>query len=357
MSEKPFRSLTTAVHRASTVLFDDAEAFARRAERKYDGYMYGLYGTPTSEALAGRLAALESAARVVLAPSGQAALMLVNFAVLRAGDHLLVPQGMYAPAREAAQKLLGALGVDVETYSGTPALRAATRLLWVESPASITMEMQDVPALAAAARERGVLIAADNTWCSPLYFRPLAHGADFAVEALTKHVGGHSDFLLGSVAVRDEALFRRLRDAQGLLGAGPASDDCYLALRGLETLEVRLTRQTASARAVAEWLSRHPAVERVLHPALPADPGHALWKRDCPGAGAVFSFFLKDRSWEAARRFTDALARFRIGASWGGASSLVAAYRDPATLRLAIGLEPAADLIEDLATALQGDRP
>ncbi len=355
MSE--FKSLSTPIHRASTVLFRDANSFARRAEEKYDGYLYGLYGTPTSEALAARLAALEGASRVVLSPSGLAAIMLVNFAVLRAGDHALFPEAMYGPAADAARTLLASLGVGVEFYRGTPAFRSTTKLLWVESPGSITMAMQDVPALASAARARGVLVAADNTWCSPLFFRPLEHGIDFSVQALTKFVGGHSDLLLGSIAVRDEALFRRLRDTQGLLGAGPSSDDCFLALRGLETLALRLTRQTASALSIARWLSARPEVRLVRHPGLESDAEHALWKRDCPGAGAVFSFCMKDGSWEAARRFTDALRTFRIGASWGGTQSLVAPYKDPPTVRLAIGLESPDELIADLESALEGVRP
>jgi cysteine-S-conjugate beta-lyase len=352
-----FKSLSTPLHRASTVLFDDADAFVRRAERKYDGYMYGLYATPTSEALAGCIAKREGAARAVLAPSGLAAIMLVNFAALKAGDHVLLAEAMYGPTRDAALKLLAPLGVEVGFYRDTPAFRPNTRLVWVESPGTITMEMLDVPAIAAAARERGVLTAADNTWCSSLYFKPLAHRVDFSVEALTKFAGGHSDLLLGSVAVRDEALFRRLRDVQGLLGIGASADDCFLALRGLETLEIRLERQSAAARQIAQWLAAHPAVKRVLHPALPDDPGHRLWQRDCPGAGAVFSFRLRDASWEAARRFTDALRVFRIGASWGGTRSLVAVYKDGPTLRLSIGLESAGELISDLQTALEGANP
>jgi cystathionine beta-lyase len=351
-----FKSLSTPVHRASTVLFDDAESFARRAERKYDGYLYGLYGTPTSEALAARLAKLEDATRVVLAPSGLAAIMLVDFAVLRAGDHVLVPAWMYGPAREAATKLLGSLGIEVEVYR-VPQMRKNTRLLWMESPGSLTMEMQDVPALAAAARARGVLTAMDNTWCSSRHFKPLRHGVDFSVEALTKFVGGHSDLLLGSVAVRDEALYRRLRDTQGLLGIGPSADDCSLALRGLETLELRLARQTQVALQIAGWLEKHSSVAAVLHPGLPSHPGHAIWNRDCPGAGAVFSFTLKDATWEAARRFTDALRVFRIGASWGGTTSLVAPSKEPLLLRLGIGLEDPHALIADLETALEGARP
>ena len=371
----PFKSLSTPVHRASTVLFADAESFARRRERRYDGYTYGLYGTPTSEALAGRIAGLEGAAHAVLAPSGLAAVTLVNFALLRAGDHALFSDAMYGPTRDAAAGLLGALGVQVQFYDplageGIAALfKPATRLVWVESPGTLTMEMQDLPAIAGAARARGIAVAADNSWATPLRCRALALGADFSVQALTKFVGGHADLLLGSVAVREEKWFRRLRDVQGLLGIGAAPDECFLALRGLETLELRLERQCAVARQLAQWLAAQQGVERVLHPALPGDPGHALWARDMPGAGAVFSFALADPAWEAARRFTDALERFRIGASWGGVHSLVAAYpsaparavrpapRAGALLRLAVGLEPVQLLQDDIAAALAAASP
>jgi cystathionine beta-lyase len=365
-----FASLSTPVHRASTVLFADANRFAARRDRLYDGYTYGLYGTPTSEALARKLALLESARRVVLAPTGLAAVNLVNFAVLRAGDHLLLSDAMYGPTRDAAAKLFGALGVRAGYYDPGAAgrirreMRRNTRLVWLESPGTITMEMQDVAAIAATARKHGALSAMDNTWATPLGFRPLAHGVDFSVLALTKHVGGHGDLLLGSVAVRDERWFRRLRDVQGLLGVGAAADDCFLALRGLETLALRLQRQAASALAIARWLAGQPAVGRVLHPGLAGDRGNALWKRDCPGAGSVFTLLLRAPGWKAASGFADRLKLFRLGASWGGVHSLVAVYREPpararpalragAVLRLSIGLEDPEDLIADLRSALK----
>jgi cystathionine beta-lyase len=369
-----FASLVAPVHRASTVLFRGADAFVRRRARLYDGYTYGLYGTPTTEALARTLAGMEGAARVVLAPSGLAAIALVNFAVLRAGDQVLLSDAMYGPTREAALKLLAPLGVEATFYDPlaggriSARMKANTRLVWIESPGTITMEMQDVPAIAAAARRAGALVAMDNSWATPLRFRPLEHGVDYSVQALTKFIGGHADLLLGSVAVRRPALFRRLRDTQGLLGSAVSADDCALALRGIGTLAVRLERQNATALALAKWLASRREVGRVLHPALPSDEGHRLWKRDCRGAGAVFSLVLRDSRWCASRDFVDRLHLFRLGASWGGIHSLVSVYAAPPArqfgargidspvIRLSAGLEDPADLIADLRDAL-GNSP
>lgn len=366
-----FASATVPVHRGSTVLFNDADSFAARGRRLYDGYTYGLYGTPTTEALARRLAALEGAERVMLAPSGLAAIQLVNLSVLRAGDHALFSDAMYGPTRNAALGLLAGLGIEAEFYEpGAGAgiarlLRPKTRLVWIESPGSLTMEMQDVRAIARAARKAKVQVAMDNTWATPLRLRPLEMGVDFSVQALTKFTAGHADVLMGSIAVADGALFRRLRDVQGMLGTCVSPDDCSLVLRGLETMDVRLERQAKSALEVARWLAEQAPIARLLFPALPADPGHALWKRDCRGAGAVFSLRLRDASWEATRAFADALQLFGLGASWGGVHSLVAAYPAPPArrfagdapqaplLRLSIGLEDPRDLIEDLRLALR----
>lgn len=371
---KGFSSLSTAVHRASTVLFEDAESFIARGKRRYRGYSYGLYGTPTSATLARQLAVLENARHVVLAPSGLAAINLVNFAALRAGDHALLSDAMYGPTRTAAVKLFGPLGVETEFYDPlygamiAARIRKNTRLVWLESPGTITMEVQDVRAIAKAVRARRVLLAMDNTWATPLRFRPLEHGVDFSIQALTKYVGGHSDLLLGSVAVRDETLFRRLRDAQGLLGIGASPDDCFLALRGLGTLAVRMERQFAGALRIARWLATRNEVQRVLHPALETDPGHAIWKRDLSGAGSVFSIVLRNVSWAAARAFTDRLRLFRIGASWGGIHSLVSVYEAPPErcfpkadaiapiVRLSVGLEDPDDLIADLERGLIATR-
>jgi len=377
-----FSAASVPVHRASTVLFKDADSFAARGRQLYDGYTYGLYGTPTTEALARKLAVLEGAERVLLAPSGLAAIHLVNLAVLRAGDHLLLSDAMYGPTRRAATDLLAGLGIEVEFYPPqcgsaiARLLRPETRLVWIESPASLTMEMQDVRAIVSAARKSGAQVAMDNTWATPLRLRPLAMGVDFSVQALTKFVAAHADVLMGSIAVSDAAIFRRLRDMQGLTGIAVSPDDCSLVLRGLETLDLRLERQTSTALAIARWLEQQPAVGQVLFPPLASDPGHALWKRDCRGAGSVLSLRLRDTGWPAARRFADALRLFRLGASWGGVHSLVAPYPSAperrfgppsnpqsaaaisgALLRLSVGLEDPRDLIEDLRRAVRAAAP
>lgn len=364
-----FSSLTEGVFRASTVTFDDLEAFASRRERFLDGYTYGLAGTPTHYALAARLAALEGAAHVALAPSGLAAIHLVNQCLLAPGDHVLISDSAYGPTRSNANEILARGGVAVEFYDPligagiAGLLRPETRLVWCESPGSLTMEVQDVPAIVRTCRQRGVRVALDNTWASPLGFRAIAHGVDLSVQALTKHVAGHGDLLLGSIATNDAALYGCLRNVANLMGANVSPDDCALAMRGMVTLPVRLEAQSRSALAVAHWLRANPQVDWLAFPPLPGDPGHALWARDFTACGALMSFTLRADDWEAVRRFADALRVFRIGASFGGAHSLVAAYRDVGErhhrglsrlrylVRLSIGLEHADDLIADLSGA------
>ena len=373
--DEPFRALTIPVHRASTLVFPTVEDFLTRHSRFYDGYSYGLYGHPASRALAGQIAALEEGSRAIIVPSGMAAISVVNLALLRPGDHFLLPDAVYAPARSAAEGFLSALGVTSTFYdplagAGIAKLfQPATRLVWVESPASFTMEVQDVPAIAAAAHDRGALVAADCTWASPLGFKALRHGADVAVQALSKHVGGHSDLILGSVTVGDEALFRQIKDASRYLGLGVSPDDCFLAQRGLGTLATRLERQTASAMKVAGALSGHPGVERILFPPLPDDRGHALWRRDFTGASGVFSVVLEPNRDAALAAFLEQMSLFRIGASWGGLHSLVAPARLDGSrsvvpwqgagpvVRFSIGLEHPDDLIGDILEGLDRYRP
>jgi cystathionine beta-lyase len=373
--DEPFRALTIPVHRASTLVFPTVEDFLTRHSRFYDGYSYGLYGHPASRALAGQIAALEEGSRAIIVPSGMAAISVVNLALLRPGDHVLLPDAVYAPARSAAEGFLSALGVTSTFYdplagAGIAKLfQPTTRLVWVESPASFTMEVQDVPAIAAAAHDRGALVAADCTWASPLGFKALRHGADVAVQALSKHVGGHSDLILGSVTVGDEALFRQIKDASRYLGLGVSPDDCFLAQRGLGTLATRLERQTASAMKVAGALSGHPGVERILFPPLPGDRGHALWCRDFTGASGVFSVVLEPNRDAALAAFLEQMSLFRIGASWGGLHSLVAPARLDGSrsvvpwqgagpvVRFSIGLEHPDDLIGDILEGLDRYRP
>ncbi len=362
-----FRSLAPAVHRGSTVVFNrlsEAVDDWRQAER----YTYGLYGTPTTLELGSRIAALERAHHCFVAPGGQAALALVFLAYCRAGSHVLIPDSVYGPTAELAEDLLAGLAIEVERYDpliggGIGALiRPTTALIWCESPGSITMEVQDLPAIVAAARARGVAVALDNTYAAGVLFDAFAHGVDVSVQALTKYVGGHSDLLLGSVSVGHQEAYACVGRAHRLIGMAVSPDDCAMALRGLQTLGVRLERLEQSTLTVARWLAERPEVAEVLHPALPGCPGHAIWARDFTGSASVFSIVLGE-DWTAARttRFVDALRLFRIGFSWGGVTSLVMAYLDLPRLgarrerlvRLNVGLEEPADLIEDLRRALE----
>ena len=366
-----YDSLTVPIHRASTIRYRDAESFTRRFERDADGYVYGLYGTPTHRHLEARVTDLQRGARTVLAPSGQAAITITMLALVAAGERILLPDAVYGPVRAFAATEAAALGVSCEFYDpcDTRALAALladvpTRLVWVESPGSVTMEVQDLPAIVATAHEAGALVGCDNTWASPLYCRPLEHGADLVVEAISKHLGGHSDLLLGSVTTRDDALGLRLKAAFGRLGIGTSPDDCALAMRGIDTLGVRLESAGRTGLSLARWLSAHPLIDRVLHPGLESDPGHDLWRRDFRGAPGVFSFTLAARAAPHLLASLDALETIAIGASWGGTHSLVAPqdvaslrsvrpWRGPEhLLRLSVGVEAEADLRADLARYL-----
>jgi cysteine-S-conjugate beta-lyase len=364
-----YRSLATPVYRGSTTLFPSASSVNDRWDQARAGYTYGLYGTPTTLELAARICELEGGTHTLLTPGGQAAIALIDLAFLAAGDHVLIPASIYKPNRDLTTSLLKRFGVSATFYdpmigAGIAALiKENTRLVWTESPGSITMEIQDVPAIAHAAHEHGVLAALDNTWSAGVLFDAFAHGVDVTMQALTKYVGGHSDLLLGSITVRDRALYERLGPARRVLGSAVSPDDCSLALRGLQTLAVRLSFIEDSALAIARWLAERPEVERVLHPALSSCPGNDLWKRDFQGSSGVFSIVLKPGpTREQVFAFVDALQLFEIGYSWGGVTSLVVSYDfghgtsregyDHRLFRLSVGLESAADLIADLEQAL-----
>jgi cystathionine beta-lyase len=364
-----FRSLSTPVFRGSTVLFPKA-ADATDDWNQYEvGYTYGLYGTPTALELAGRVCELEKGYRTMLAPGGQAAISLANLAFLEAGNHVLLPESIYGPHRQFAGRMLRRFGVEVTYYppeTGTKMasmLRPNTRLVWCESPGSITMEVQDVPAIVAAAHNAGAMVALDNTWSAGVYFDALAHGVDVTVQALTKYVGGHSDLLLGSITVRDQAGYERLGNMQQLVGCAVSPDDCSLALRGMKTMAVRLKAIEESALALARWLASREEIELVLHPALPSCPGHEFWKRDFTGSAGLFSIVLQRRfTKEQVLKFVDTLELFEIGYSWAGVTSLAMAYdfhgntKRPdyghRIVRLNIGLEDVEDLKADLSRAL-----
>jgi cystathionine beta-lyase len=297
---------------------------------------------------------------------------LIDLALLAAGDHILVPYSVYGPNKLLTNRLLARFGVEATMYDPTigaeiaKLFRSNTRLVWTESPGSITMEVQDVPAIAHVAHQRGALVVLDNTWSAGVLFDAFAHGVDVTMQALTKYIGGHSDLLLGSITVRDDSIHQRLGEARQVTGSGVSPDECSLALRGLQTLAVRLESIERSALTIANWLSERPEIERVLHPALPSCPGHEFWERDFTGSSGVFSVvFRKGPSLAQMHAFVDALELFEIGYSWGGTHSLAVAYTiashgrppyDHRLVRFAIGLEATADLIADLEQAFDSAR-
>ncbi len=368
-----FRSLNTPVYRASTVLFPNAAAVSDEWDQYEYGYTYGLYGTPTVLELAARVCELEKGYRALITPGGQSAISLINWALLKAGDHILLPHSIYAPNRLFAGHMLRQFGVEVTFYDplageGIRALmRPNTRLVWTESPGSVTMEVHDIPAISRVAHESGAMVVLDNTWAAGVLFDAFAHGVDITMQALTKYVGGHSDLLLGSVTACEKQVFDRLGAAQQLLGLAASPDDASLALRGLKTMAVRLKAIEQSALDLARWLAAREEIELVLHPALESCPGHSVWKRDFTGSAGVFSIvFRREFTKEKVRGFVDALELFEIGYSWAGVTSLAVAYDFRGNknrpdyghriVRLNIGLEDVEDLREDLRRALGGMR-
>lgn len=370
VSTEGFAPLGVGVHRASTIVFKDAAAYASRLDRGYQGYSYGLYGTPTTRTLEAKLSGLEGGAWTFLAPSGQAANALAVLPFLASGDHILIADTAYPPMRDFAETDLRRMSIEVDFFDPlspddvAAKMRPATRIVWCESPGSTTMEILDLPRIVAIAHQRGALVGVDNTWATPLNFKPLKHGADIVTEALTKFVSGHSDVLMGSITVRDEALIGPIRASIGRMGIGVSPDDASLVLRGLETLGVRLRHSERVALAFARKIAVHPLVERVLHPALESFPGHAIWKRDFLGSSGVFSVVFKDSVSPHIAAALDTLRVFAIGASWGGTRSLAApmsveGFRSATSwsgpdvvLRLSIGLEDESELWADIERLL-----
>jgi len=353
------------------VTFANVAALRARSWLDEDSYTYGLHATPTTYELQHRIAELEGGAYALLAPSGLAAIAMINLGLLQSGDEFLIPDNVYLPNRELGETMLSSFGITCHTYPAADAEAAArlinanTRLLWIEAPGSVSMEVPDVPRLAALARERGVLSALDNTWSGGYFFQGFECGLDIVMHALTKYPSGGSDVLMGSVVTRDVKLHQRIKTAHMRLGLGVAGDDAYLVLRGLPSLLARLKVHEASAYRVAEWLSKREEIERVLHPGLPSCPGHAFWKRDFRGAGGLFSVVFK-QSIEAGKvdAMVDALKLFSIGFSWGGSHSLAVPYAlakarttrpwlTGALVRFYIGLEHTDDLLADLAQAFE----
>ncbi|WP_041375485.1 cystathionine beta-lyase [Polymorphum gilvum] len=352
---------------ASTVLFPDTASMAPGASR----YVYGRRGTPTTEALEDAVSELEGAAGTKLATSGLNAITLACLSCLKAGDHFLVVDTAYGPTRHLCETLLARLRVETEYYDPTlngdirRLFRDTTAAVFTEAPGSLSFEMQDIPAVAAAAREIGAMVLMDNTWATPVYFRPLDHGVDLSIQAGTKYIVGHSDVMIGTVAASERA-WPQLQDTHGAMGLHVGPDDVYLALRGLRTLSVRLERHASNALAVADWLAERPQVAAIRYPARADDPGHALWKRDFSGASGLFAFdFVPSVTKAQALAFLDALKLFGLGYSWGGFESLAIPVRlqgirtatapdnTRQSVRLHIGLEDPRDIIADLAQALE----
>jgi len=351
--------------RGSTVLFPDAETLATDKQ----AYTYGTHGTPTTDALCRAVNLLEGAARTVLVPSGLATVTVALLGVLRAGDHLLIVDTVYQPTRRFADHMLKHLGIEVEYYMPDAGadieklFRPNTRAIFAESPGSNTFEVQDIPAITAAARRIGAIVIMDNTWATPLHFRPLEHGVDISIHAATKYPCGHSDILLGTVSANRKHE-KTIESAHLFLGMSVSGDDAYLILRGLRTMGLRLEHQQKTAFALARWLEKRPEIDRVLYPALKSHPGHELWKRDFTGAAGIFSIVLKKGGTRETNAFLNSLELFGLGYSWGGFESLAvhvsladrtvarANYPGP-VLRLQIGLEDFDDLQADLITALE----
>lgn len=357
-------------YRTSTVIREKAEEMVHRRGSPFDEVMYGRIGTPTTFAFEEAMAVLENTDRAAALSSGMAACAGAILAVVKQGDHLLVQDSVYRPVRRLCDEFLTRMGIETSYFApGIGAdieglIRSNTRLIYLEAPGSQTFEIPDIPAIVEVAKAKGIYTAADNTWSTGYFYRPADHGVDFTVNAATKYIVGHSDAMLGVVACREDLFYEMKTVSAMFLGNCAGSEEMYLGLRGLRTLAVRLDQHSRNALAVAEWLSAHPAIDRVLYPALPDHPQHDLWKRDFRGASGLMSIVLKPVDEAAAFAFADGLHHFGLGASFGGYESLVlpfdpTAYRTvepwsgpgPA-IRLHIGLEDPEDLIEDLDAGL-----
>ena len=369
LARTDFRSLATPVYRGSTVVFDSQETVKDHWEHAKAGYSYGLYGTPTTLELSARISEMEGSKHTFIVPGGQAAIALVYMSYCKSGSHALVPYSAYGPNKEIGEDLLAGLGVEVEQYdpmigSGIENLiKENTALIWCESPGSVTMEIQDIPEIVAQANKKGVPVAIDNTYSAGVLFDAFSFGVDISIQALTKYVGGHSDLMLGSVSVANQIGYEMVGKVFKQLGLAVSPDDCSLALRGLQTLGVRLNHLEKSTLTVARWLEKSNLVELLFHPAFSSCPGHTIWRRDFTGSASVFSFLINGEILpEKVINFLNALKIFKIGLSWGGVTSLAIIY--PAIerpnkdfggrlVRLNIGLEHPEDLIADLSQAFK----
>lgn len=364
-----FAAFPVPIHHASTVLFENVAAMRSRKWQDKTGYTYGLHGTPTTYVLDARLAEIEGGTYCLLAPSGLAAIAMVDFALLKTGDDVLIPDNAYNPNRELGDWLARDFGIAARYYdpligkSIAELILPNTKLIWAEAPGSVSMEVPDIAAICQAAHAHGVLVALDNTSSAGIAFRAFDHGVDIVMQALTKYQSGGSDVLMGAVITRDAALNQRLQLAHMRLGFNVGMDDVYLVLRGLATMKLRFDAHDAAALTVAGWLDQRGEIATMLHPAFSSCPGHATWKRDFTGAGGLFSAVFDARYTEAQTDcFVDSLKLFKIGYSWGGAHSLCLPYRmqhmrrawphKGTLVRFYIGLEDPQDLIADIEQAL-----
>lgn len=360
--------LNPPVHRASTIVYNTVEEYIDRHTRIYDEVIYGLYGTETTLALEEAIAHLERGHRTVVTSSGTAAISLALSACLKGGDHALVIDTAYRSTRRFCEDALGNFGVETSFFPAEVGnaiesyIRPNTRAILLETPGSLTFEMADIAAITKVARAREIITILDNTWATPFFFRPIEHGVDVSIAAATKYLSGHSDVMLGAMTAASPEIFRKLKDTARQWGNCVGPDECYLVHRGLRTLDVRLDRHQRNAASLIAWFRKQPEVRRVLYPALPDDPGHALWKRDFAGATGLFGVLLDpmtDR--EVSALFND-LALFKLGASWGGFESLMVPSWPPPIrtcmetqeghlIRVHAGLESDEDLVADLEKA------
>lgn len=357
------------VYHASTVIFPTVKAMEESQASPIGRIHYGRYGTPTTMALEEAVAALEGGDKAISVPSGLSAIACTLQALLKAGDHALITDSAYFPTRKLCNGLLAGWGVETTYYDPmigggiAELIRPNTKVVFVESPGSITFEVQDVPAIAAAARARGAVVVMDNTWSAGYYFQPFRHGVDISIQAATKFIAGHSDAMLGVITTRNE-LYERIKTTTVALGVCAGVDECYLGLRGLRTLAARMPRHQETGLKLAHWLKARPEVERVLHPALPDCPGHDLWTRDFTGASGLFTVVFKEFPKKGVEAMLDGMELFAMGFSWGGYESLIlpvypAKMRSATTwphpgpaVRIHAGLEDPDDLIADLAAGI-----
>ena len=367
---RPFENhgiVNPPVYHASTVL---SETLEQRIDRSEARVRYGRAGTPTTFALEDAMSALEQAHGTILASSGLAAITMALSAFVQTGDHILVTDSTYTPTRDFCNQTLSRLGVETEyfdplTGSGiTELIRENTRLVWTECPGSQTFDVQDLPAIVEAAHARDVIVLTDNTWSGGYFRKPLTEGVDVSVQAATKYIVGHSDVMMGTIAC-NEATFEKVRQSSSLFGMCCGPDDVYLALRGLRTISVRMDRHHESGIRVAEWLQSRPEVSQVMHPALPQDPGHELWKRDFTGASGLFGFVLKEGDRTKLSAMKDHMELLGMGSSWGGYESLlIPSWPEQSRtvtnweisgqcMRIHVGLEDPDDLIADLEAGFE----